>query len=160
VEAYTNHILFICTGNLCRSPLAEGLCKKILEEKGLADTRVRSAGISALPGREAAAMAVEVAEDRDFDISDHRAKQLSKEDLEAADFVLVMEKSQLEFIRTLFGRAEDKIFLLRPFGGKRSLSKDIPDPYGQSREKYEASFEMIDKGVRGFIQYLEDRGHL
>jgi protein-tyrosine phosphatase len=160
VTAYQYDILFVCTGNLCRSPLAEGLCKKILEEKGYTDIRVRSAGISALQGREAAAMAIELAEDQDFDISGHRASQISREDLEEADFVLVMEKAQMEFLRTLFGRTEEKIFLLRPFAGRRSLSKDIPDPYGQSREKYESSFDMIDRGVRGFIRTLEDRSLL
>lgn len=155
-----NEILFVCTGNLCRSPLAEGLFKKLLSEDILARSRIHSAGTGALNEREAAALAIEVARENGFDIAGHRAKTLKQEDVEDADFILVMEKSQRDYITRRFENSHEKIYLLKSFSGKKSWNKDIPDPYGYSIEKYRSSYDIIEKGVRGFIQYLEKHDYL
>ena len=89
-KKHTN-ILFVCTGNICRSPMAEGILKKLVTEARLDGIRAASAGVCALPGNPASTLARKVAGENGVDISEHRARPVSSDIIDQSDLVLVME---------------------------------------------------------------------
>ena len=86
------NILFVCMGNICRSPFAEGLLKKLVQKKGVDDIVADSAGLLALPGNSASGMAQKVAAEYDVDLSGHIAKSVREAIVDRSDLILVMEK--------------------------------------------------------------------
>jgi protein-tyrosine-phosphatase len=155
-------ILFVCTGNICRSPMAEGLMIERLRQEGKPSLFVLSAGIFANPGNFPDPFAVQVAREAGIDISGHRARVVNNENLSWADIVLAMESGQQGFIAMEFPRHSAKVVLLGNF--KRSQGGEIADPYGASLEDYRTCFGEIREAVTGFIQFLsshsapKDRG--
>jgi protein-tyrosine-phosphatase len=94
-------VLFICTGNSCRSPMAEGILKKMLRENKVDDFEVSSAGISAPSGVPASLFTMEVSKTRNVDLSQHRSRQLNKQILKKADLILAMSDEHLEYVRRM-----------------------------------------------------------
>lgn len=149
-------ILFVCTGNTCRSPIAEGILKKMLKEDGIEHLTVSSAGISGLENIPASPFAIEVAKLRSVDLSLHRSHQLTKKMLEEADLILTMSQEHLDYIRRIDRKAREKAFLLRVFPQPHPLSNEdqnqgvlfIKDPIGGSLEDYKRSFLEIEKEVK------------
>jgi protein-tyrosine-phosphatase len=133
------HILFICTANICRSPVAEGLLRRRLEDEGLADWTVSSAGTWAQLRRGAASTSVELLAGRDIDISDHRAREVTRQAVEAADLILCMEAGHAEALRVEFPEAAERIFLLSEMAGEK---EDVKDPYGGPHHGY---VKMVDE---------------
>ena len=131
-------ILFVCTGNTCRSPLAQALCSKLLAERlGCTPEElpqrgfvVQSAGLAAMIGGEAAAEAVTVARELGADLSSHRSQPLSRELLEQADFLFAMTRSHLQMLLDidLPGTAVPRLL--------SAAGDDIPDPIGSPAEVY------------------------
>jgi protein-tyrosine phosphatase len=127
-------IIFVCTGNICRSPMAEAFLKHILAREGLAtDYAVRSAGVWAAEGRPASSYAIQTMARRGFDISDHRAHNLTRADVEEADLILAMTSEHVEAIETLLPQYRPKIHLLSEMVGGHY---DIADPMGGSLHEY------------------------
>lgn len=127
-------ILLVCTGNLCRSPMAVGLWREKLRREGMGDKyQVRSAGIWAAEGLPAAAYAIQVMAERGIDISHHRGHNLTLEDVEEADLILTMTKSHKEIITNQYPQAAGKTYLLSEMVGRKY---DISDPYGSSLALY------------------------
>jgi len=149
-----NNILFLCTGNICRSPFAEGLLKNIVAEKGLKNIAVDSAGLLALPGNAATPLAQQAAEEFGVDLADHRAKSVSEDLLVWSDLVLVMEKPQEETLLSAIPDAAGKLLLLRHFGRHGSRRRAIADPYGLQYEAYRFCFLDIEDAVSGLAEYL------
>lgn len=138
------NILFVCTGNTCRSPMAEGILRDLAREKGL-DIRVKSAGIFALDGGDIAGNAVEVLRDIDIDISNNKSSSISEELVKEANIVLAMSNTHRESLLLKFPFMKNKIFLLNEFAfGK---NKDIEDPFGGSKEYYERARDEIYKAI-------------
>ncbi|MFZ0506150.1 MAG: serine hydroxymethyltransferase [Chthoniobacterales bacterium] len=145
-------ILFVCTGNVCRSPMAEGLFERMTAER--ADLRVLSAGVSTYPGQPPSAHAVEVLEELGVDISQHRSKPISEKVIEEADWIIAMTRSHLDSIIYLFPRAAEKVYLLREFEpGATSL--DVADPIGMGLEAYRAAREIIRHSLPGLMQFID-----
>lgn len=120
-------VLLVCTGNLCRSPMAEGFLKRKLKQERLsASYEVCSAGIWATDGQPPSPYAIQVMAERGMDISDHRAHSLSQDDVEEADLILTMERGQAEAIRLEFPQHRRKVHLLSEMIGRRY---DVFDPY-------------------------------
>jgi protein-tyrosine phosphatase len=152
---HVKNILFLCTGNICRSPFAEALCRKIARERGLAGIQADSAGVLALSGNHATAMAQTVAREHGVDLEDHRAKQITAERVAWADLVLVMEKGHERELMHGFDEAAGKVLLLRYFARCGSRNRGVVDPYGLNYEAYRFCFLDIEEAVCGLMDYLE-----
>lgn len=126
-------ILFVCTGNTCRSPMAAGLARHILEGDGDHETSVLSAGVQALPGIPATAEAVEALGEEGIDISGHRARMLTPQLVGQAALILTMTGSHKREVLRVAPQAEPKTFTLTEYAG---LSGDLIDPLGQPLAVY------------------------
>ena len=139
-------ILFVCTGNTCRSAMAEGIFKKMLKERTEDDTRfnIISAGIFALQGMRPTSEAIKVMVEQGVDISRQITTQVQEDLVKKADIILVMSNTHKDYIRTKFTFAQDKIYLIKEFaqiGEFKSIQKtyenyEIVDPLGRPIEFY------------------------
>jgi protein-tyrosine-phosphatase len=142
IDKAAKHLLIVCTGNVCRSPMAAGLIRDRLRWAGLSDqVHVSSAGVFALEGAPASADGVDVLAERGVDISDHRARQLDDQMLDQADLVLVMEERHRQAI---FARAPQHLHKVMLFSELAGEHADIADPYRQGRPAYERTLETLD----------------
>jgi len=146
-------ILFVCTGNTCRSPMALGLLKKMA---GPDTYRILSAGTAAAEGLPPSRYATEVMQEEGIDISDHRSRTLHADLLEEADNVLVMMESHRRQIADWFKSYATKTRLLRDFDPVRDDSDypNVPDPIGLGKEAYIKCKIMIERSLRRAIQEL------
>lgn len=142
-------ILFVCVGNICRSPMAEGFLKKLLRKrlrkKTSVTVNVSSAGLSAVLGG-VSGEAVKVMKEKDVDISGHNSRQLTRALIDQADLVLTMKRSHKEQILSMFPYSREKVFTLKEFAGY-SEDHDIEDPYGRGLDAYRACAIDIEEAV-------------
>lgn len=153
-------ILFICTGNLCRSPLAEGYLKKLLKEKNLSGVEISSAGLWAIEGNTVEDAAYQVAAENGFDLSNHRSRLLKPEDIKEASIILVMEYLQMREILITYPEAKEKVRLLRSFAPDGTIKSDIDDPYGLELESYREFFKQITESIEGLFKYLKEHNKI
>jgi protein-tyrosine phosphatase len=149
-------ILFVCTGNMVRSPFAEVLAQKTFEERSLDEYVCDSAGISALEGNRAVKDAVIMAREMSVDISEHRSKPLTETLLQGSYLVLVMEKFQKNQIEALFPNHRDKIHLLSECLVGEKGGFDILDPVGNKIEYFRSIYAEISRCVLSLAERLEN----
>lgn len=149
------NILFVCTGNTCRSPIAEALMKEMAKEKGL-DIKVKSAGIYALDGQEASEEAIRVMQEEGIDISGHRANILYRNLVEDADLILTMSRSHKQQLLSKYGFLKGKIFTLKEYA--YSKEEDVEDPFGRGIEAYKIAKAEIKEALKKIIDKLSDGG--
>ena len=150
-------ILFVCTGNSCRSVMAEGLMRDWLERKERTDVQVLSAGTNTTDGIGPSLETVEVMWDRGVDVSHHSSQQLTPELLALADSIFCMEKYHMESILEMDPEAEAKTHLLRTFRNEAKVQDiDIPDPIGCGKKVYEKVLQQIKDGVDRVATWLEE----
>lgn len=135
------HILTLCIGNICRSPIAEALLKQQFPDKN-----VWSAGLGALVGHSADLLSVEVAAAYDLDLSTHRAQQVSAWMCQTAELILVMEQSHKIALEQKYPLVRGKVFRLGDIG-----KFDIADPYRQPKDAFEAAYTDIARGVSDWV---------
>lgn len=151
-------VLFVCTGNSCRSVMAEGLLKKYLKEMGKNDIKVSSAGIAAIDGNMPTNETIAVMENEDVDVSGHRTRKLDENMVKDSDLILVMEDIHKEFIDSTFPEGSYKTYLLKEYGaegeGNYPESSNIADPIGRPIDYYKLSMHVIDDQVKRVARSL------
>jgi protein-tyrosine-phosphatase len=152
--ANIRNILFVCAGNICRSPMAEWQLKALLWEKPITGMRVGSAGLIALPGNSASYHALRVAKENSISMEEHKARLITAELIDNADLILVMESHQGHELIADHPQASEKIFLLRHFARYGSRERGISDPYGRNLEAYRFCFEDIKECVESLHEWL------
>lgn len=143
------NILLVCVGNICRSPVAEALFKDALQIKGKKNHQVSSAGLGAMVNSAPDKVARELLLEKNIDISDYRASQLTTEMIHHADLILVMEMAHKEIIEHKEPSAKGKVFRLGKWGGF-----DVADPYRQERKVFIEAVQLIDRGVADWVNKL------
>ena len=139
-----SNILVLCIGNICRSPMAEGLLKRALPEK-----TVRSAGIGAMIGYPADPFAIQIMQEQGVDISAHRGQSQMSWMVNEADIILVMDLEQKRFVEQKYPTSKGKVFRLGEFG-----QYDIPDPYRQDLTVFRQTYSLIAQGVDALIKRI------
>ncbi len=141
-------VLVICVGNICRSPMAEGLLKEALPS-----CKLSSAGLGALVGHPADPIAIELMQARGVDIGGHRARQLQGAMMAESDLVLVMELDQQRHLEQQYPLARGKIFRLC-----ENIRADVADPYRQGRAAFEEALGLIARGAESWAARIEALG--
>jgi len=141
-------ILTVCTGNICRSPLAEYRFKQLLLDKDIA---VASAGVNALVGRPANESALLIAKENELDLNAHKGQTLTESIVQKNELILVMENEHKRLINDLYPFSTGKVFLL----GQWLDEPEIIDPYKRSLEMFRAIYEKIDQSCLQWIPYFE-----
>lgn len=144
------NILFVCTGNTCRSAMAAALFNKLATEKDL-DVRIESAGIFARDGEPASSGAVIAMKKYGIDLLGHHAQSINTELMEKSDLILTMTAAHKMLIEP---SAAGKVFTLCEYAG---LDGDIPDPYGGDAREYEECAENILAALEKVAERLENR---
>ncbi len=152
-------VLFVCMGNICRSPTAQGVMEKLLAHEGVADrVLVDSAGthdyhIGKPPDERAQA----VARKRGIDISRQRARQADRDDFEQFDYVLAMDRDNLELLRAICPRgSEERLRLFLEFAPQLERT-DVPDPYWGAPDGFERVLDMIEAAADGLLADIRQR---
>lgn len=148
----TYNILFVCSGNTCRSPLAEVITRRLLQEREWSHVQVESAGTSALPGAHASEGARQAAEEIGLDLSGHRSRLLTPERVAEADIVLGMTSRHVRAVQELGGG--DKVALLTEFLNDGEPGEGIEDPFGGTAEDFARARDRIQEAVRGLLDRL------
>jgi protein-tyrosine-phosphatase len=146
-------ILFVCTANICRSVIAEGIFKKLVANSpGYHSIFVASAGIDALENFTSDSNTIEICMNRHVYIGSHKARQLTKIMLKEMDVVLCMEKIHKQRILSAFPKYSKRVFLLKEYLHKDPIEDiEIKDPTGKSKVYYEKCFKEIEKEVRRIL---------
>ena len=152
-------ILFVCLGNICRSPAAEGVLKAAAERKGLSDKIVvDSAGTygghaGQLPDSRMRSAAAR----RGYDLT-HRARQITEEDFIDFDMIVVMDDMNYESVARLapVRRYLDKLYRFAEFCGRHPQWSHVPDPYYEGREGFELVLDLLEDGCEGILEKIAD----
>jgi len=145
------HVLFVCTGNTCRSPLAEAMARAHAAARGL-DIMVSSAGTSAWPNAPASDASILVGLERKLDLSTHRARVLTREIVDEASLILGMAAHHVAAARAL--GAEGKVFLLSDYAANAATGRAIHDPFGDALESYRRMADDLDVEIPRVIARL------
>ena len=144
-------LIFVCTGNTCRSPMAEGLLKKLLGPD--CGWEISSAGVCAANGVPASPNAVEALREQGIDISRNRSRHLSPELIKEADLLVVMTGGHRDAVVAISPESAGKVFLLKSFGIAQCAA-DIYDPVGEALDVYRRVRDEIDAALPDLILYM------
>jgi protein-tyrosine-phosphatase len=148
-------VLFVCTGNTCRSPMAEGLFRKAVGDRG--DFEVLSAGVAAYPGDAANPETVKLLSGRGISLDGFSSQPVSPELVEQATHIFAMTSDHLEALENLFPDYTDKFFLACEFVDipGRGVASDVPDPIGKGRKAYEETAKTLDLAIPTLIAFID-----
>jgi len=151
-------IMFVCTGNTCRSPMAHGIMRSIVEREKLANVEVTSSGTGTLNGYPATSNAVMAAHKDGVDISDLHSDEISVEMVEEADLILVMAYEHYQLIVSVYPEAADRVFMLRAFPEREANRKlSVEDPIGADFDTYRGTYEEIKRELERAFPFIKNR---
>lgn len=145
-------ILFVCTGNTCRSAIAEAVARNVTIERGLSDLEIQSAGTSAWDGAPASDGALLVGLERGLDLSQHRSQTLTRDLIRDADLVLAMGPHHLERIEAMGGAGRS--YLLTDFASHGASSRPVNDPIGGELDVYRTTADELEQEVRRVLDRI------
>lgn len=154
--AAISSVLFVCLGNICRSPTAEGVFRHLVAARGLAGKiKIDSAGTSANHiGQAPDPRAVKHAATRGVDLTPLRARQIQASDFERFDLVIAMDGANLKRLEALCpARWHGKLHLLMDFGGEEDEC-EVPDPYYDGPEAFEMVLDLVESGCAGLLEHV------
>ena len=143
-------IVFVCSGNTCRSPLAEVIARRVFASRWV----VSSAGSSSMGGMPASEYSIEIAQHNGLDLSEHRSRLLSNAIIEGADLIVTMGATHRAAIGVIDGDALEHTFMLTEFC--EEIDGDVPDPIGGDLEAYRRTYDMILRCVESMAAKLDD----
>jgi protein-tyrosine-phosphatase len=138
------NILFVCSGNTCRSPLAEALARRIAADRGIKDLKISSAGTNAWDNATATDEALLVGMERSVDLTGHRARRLTPEIVSDADLIFVMTPAHLEQVNQLGGRGKTHVIDEYTSGAP---GRGVSDPYGGDLEAYRGTADILEQEI-------------
>lgn len=145
------NVYFVCTGNTCRSPMAEA----ILKHKGISNIEVKSAGVYAMDGGEMSINAQKVLDEQGIS-HNHTSTQVTEQDLKWATIILTMTRAHKEIILRNYPKFADKTFTLKEYATPYT-ELDVSDPFGGDVHMYRQTFEELSKLIQKFEErYKED----
>jgi protein-tyrosine-phosphatase len=146
------HVLLVCTGNTCRSPMAEALLREALASRGADRITVSSAGTGAWDGAPVSEGAYLVGLEHGLDLSTHRARLLTRELVRSADLILTMSAHHRARVAELGG--EDKVYVLGEFVGRDDGESEVTDPFGSDLASYRLTYDELEKLIGGVVSRL------
>jgi protein-tyrosine-phosphatase len=144
------HLLFVCTGNTCRSPLAEVIARRMIADRAITDLTVGSAGTSAWDDAPASDGALLVALEHGIDLGDHRSRPLAQELVSHAQVILTMGPHHLDRAEALGGTGRS--WLLTDFGG--GTPRPVSDPFGGDLDVYRATFTELEQAIGAVLDRI------
>ena len=154
MEKNIKKVMFICTGNTCRSVMAEGLLKKMLQDRGITDVEVYSAGLHASTGEYSTDEAIQVMqEEYDVNILNHQSVNVKNSNIKEMDLILCATHAQLTTLEYMYPEIDHKIFTIKEYAyGPDVKEKDIADPWGYPIEVYRKCAKEIYEALEKIIE--------
>ena len=146
-------VLFVCTGNTCRSPMAEALLRAALPQTSL--WRVASAGLAACEGSHASEFAVAALDELGCDLRTHRSRAVTPERIREADAIVAMTGAHAQQLVTQFPDSRDRVYLLRAFDPDAPACVDVTDPFCGSLGDYRQCRDFICRAIPGLVRFLD-----
>jgi protein-tyrosine-phosphatase len=149
----TYNLLFVCTGNTCRSPMAAAIAEREKQRRGWHHVAIRSAGTGAAEGAHASPETIEVLNEQGIEYGEHVAEMLTGEHTQWADLILVMSLSHMYAVQDLGGG--EKVALITDFLDGEEVSSGVEDPFGAGIDAYRRTFVQLERAVMGLLERLE-----